>query len=305
MLGYFLIAGATLCWGISATLGKAAFTGRLFSGPLPPIDPLILAQTRTSIAFMLFVPLLRLLRGSAVFRMSRADIGRSLFIGVLGVAGSNYTYYLSIQRTTVATAIILQYTAPIWVLVYMVGRHRQRATLRRVGSVALAVLGAALAIGVFGHARFHPDTVGVLAGQAASLTFAFYTVAAGSIVRHNGSWTVMLYALLGAALFWLVVNPPWRIAAQHYSARQWEFLVLFSITSVLVPFALYFAGLKLLDATRTIVTSCLEPVFSILIAAVALGERISLVQAAGIAVVLVATIVVQLPDRNGRAHSTP
>ena len=268
----------------------------MFSGPLPAIDPLILAQTRTTIAFLLLAPLLWILRGRAVLRMPPADIWRTLLLGVLGIASSNYTYYLSIQRTTVATAIILQYTAPIWVLVYMVMRRLQRATPWRVGSVALAVVGSALAIGLFGHAQFRPDALGVLAGQAASFAFAFYTVYASIILRRNDRWTVLLYALLGAALFWLVINPPWKIASAHYSAQQWEFLVLFSVTSALVPFSLFIAGLKLLDPTRAVVTSCLEPVFSIVIAAVVLGELVRPLQVVGIVVVLVATIAVQLPE---------
>jgi len=41
---------------------------------------------------------------------------------VLGVAVSNYFYYVAIQKTNVATAIILQYTAPVWVLLYVVAR---------------------------------------------------------------------------------------------------------------------------------------------------------------------------------------
>ncbi len=296
VLGYLLIAGATLFWAISAVMGKAAFAGRLFSGPLPAIDPLILAQTRTTIAVLVLAPSLLLLRGRGVVRISRSDLGHTLVLGVFGIAASNYTYYLSIQRTTVATAIILQYTAPIWVLVYLVARRLQRPTLPRVGSVALAVLGSALAIGLFGHAQFRPDSLGVLAGQAASFSFAFYTVFAGGIVRRNDRWTVLLYVLLGAALFWLVVNPPWRIVAQHYSLRQWEFLALFSLTSALVPFALYLSGLRLLDATRAIVTSCLEPVFSIVIAAFVLSERVTWLQTVGIIIVLGATIVVQLAN---------
>ncbi len=295
--GYLLIASSTLLWAISATLGKAAFTGLLFSGPIPPVNPLILAQTRTTFAFLVLAPLLWIWRGRAVFRMSSGDVWRTLLLGVLGIAASNYTYYLSIQRTTIATAIILQYTAPIWVLAYMVVRRLQRATALRVGSVALAVAGSALAIGLFGHARFRPDTLGVLAGQAASFAFAFYNVYASILLRRNGRWTVLLYGLLGAALFWLMVNPPWKVAGAHYSAQQWEFLALFSMISVLVPFSLFLAGLKLLDPTRAIVTSCLEPVFSIVIAAVALGELVSPLQGVGIAVVLVATIVVQLPER--------
>ncbi len=303
VLGYFLIALATLFWAISATLGKAAFTGRVFSGPLPLIDPLILAQTRTTFAFLLLLPLLLLFRGHAVLQMPRADVWRCLLLGVLGIASSNYTYYLSIQRTTVATAIILQYTAPIWVLVYMVARGRQRATLRRVGAVALAVLGSALAIGFFGQARFRPGTLGVLAGQAASFAFAFYTVYASSILEKHDRWSALLYALLGAALFWTIVNPPWEIAGEHYSAPQWEYLLLFSVTSALIPFSLYFAGLKLLDPMRAVVTSCLEPVFSIVIAATALGEVVRPLQVLGIIVVLLATIVVQLP--NGARRVSP
>ena len=93
----------------------------------------------------------------------------------------------------------------------------------------------------------------------------------------------------------MVINPPWRVIAQHYSLQQWLFLLVFAVTSVLVPFSFYFAGLQHLDATRAIVTSCLEPVFSILIAAVALGELVRPLQALGIVLVLLATLLVQIP----------
>jgi probable blue pigment (indigoidine) exporter len=66
---------------------------------------------------------------------------------------------------------------------------------------------------------------------------------------------------------------------------------------VLGPFAFYFAGLQHLEPTRAIVTGCLEPVFSILIAAVVLGELMRPIQVLGIVLVLVATVVVQIPDR--------
>ena len=63
--------------------------------------------------------------------------------------------------------------------------------------------------------------------------------------------------------------------------------------SVLIPFSLYFAGLQHLDPTKAIVASCLEPVFTVLIAAVALHEVVSPLQALGIVMVLGAIIVVQ------------
>jgi len=68
--------------------------------------------------------------------------------------------------------------------------------------------------------------------------------------------------------------------------------------SMLLPFSFYFAGLQYLDATRAIVTSCLEPVFAILIAAAFLGEGLGPLQVVGVVVVLTASIVVQLPEKS-------
>src|SRR5579872_3726447 len=212
------------------------------------------------------------------------------------VWASNYLYYFAIEKTSVAVAIILQYTAPVWVLLYMVGRGRQSATTQRVSSVALAVAGSALAIGAVGGGGLHLDGWGVAAALVAAFAFAFYNVGGHDLLTRHDHWRILTYVLLGAALFWLAVNPPWKIAAARYSSGEWLFLLLFAVVSVLVPYLFYFAGLRHLDATRAIVTSCLEPVFSIVIAALALGELVRPVQVAGIALVLLATVLVQLPS---------
>lgn len=297
--GYFYIAAAALCWSVSAILGRAVFTGRLLGG-LAPIGPSALAQARATLSLFILAPILLAQRGRAAFRMSRGDLARAIGIGVLGLAGSNYTYYLAIQRTSVATAIILQYTAPIWVLLYMVARGLQRATAPRVISVALAVGGCALSIGVVGT-RLHFDTLGVIAAELAGLFFAYYSIAVPGLLRDHDRWKVLLAMLLWASVFWIFVNPPWAIVAQHYSAAQWLFLLVFAIASGLVPFAFYIAGLHHLDATRAVVTSSLEPVFSIAIAAVALGEGVGPLQVVGIAIVLTATVLVQLPGPGEKA----
>jgi drug/metabolite transporter, DME family len=297
--GYLYIASAAFLWGVAAALGRAAFTGRLLprGQTLRPIDPLILSQSRATFSFIVLLFALVLLRGWKRLRLPLADFRRMFVLGILGVAASNYLYYLAIQRTNVATAIILQYTAPILVLLYTVARGLQKPTMRRVGAVALAVTGIALVIGIFGSGGFRLDAIGVFAALGAAFSFAFYNVGGHSILARYDRWTVLLYVILSAALFWMVVNPPWKIAAAHYSAGQWLFLLLFSLISVLAPFALYFAGLQHLEPTRAIVVSCLEPVFSIVIAALTLGEVMKPLQAVGIALVLVAIVVVQLPDR--------
>ena len=106
----------------------------------------------------------------------------------------------------------------------------------------------------------------------------------------------MTFAMLGGALFWLVIHSPRQIIAAHYSRGQWIFMVAFAFLSMLIPYSSYFSGLRYLDATRAIVTSCLEPVFTILIAAILLGEAFGAVQTLGMIIVLAATIVIQLPE---------
>ena len=296
--GYFYIAAAALCFGVSATLGRAAFTGRLLAEAqgLRSINPLILAQTRTTFSLLILAPFLWLRRGRAGMALPRADLLRCLLLGVLGVAVSNYFYYFAIQKTNVAVAIILQYTAPVWVLLYMVARGRQRATLQRVSSVALAVIGCAVAIGVVGGGRFTLNTAGVAGALVAAVAFAVYNIGGHDLLARHDHWRTLVFVLLGAAVFWLAVNPPWKVVAAHYTGVEWLFLLVFAVVSVLIPYLFYFAGLQHLDATRAIVTSCLEPVFSILIAVVALGELVRPVQVAGIILVLLATVLVQMPS---------
>ena len=77
-------------------------------------------------------------------------------------------------------------------------------------------------------------------------------------------------------------------------------MLVSSLVSVLGPFSCYFAGLQYLEPTRAIVASCLEPVFSILIAALVLGELLRPMQTVGILLVLVAIVLIQLPERAAR-----
>jgi DME family drug/metabolite transporter len=265
-----------------------------------PIDPLILSQTRTSFSLLVLLPILIGRRGWQRIHLPRPDLLQCLVLGMLGVAASNYFYYVAIQKTSVAIAIIVQYTAPVWVLLYVVARGQQKLSFQKVAAVGVAITGIALAIGIVGAKSSSPlrlDSYGLLAALLASFSFAFYNVGGHRILARFDRWRVLLWTLTSATAFWLLVNPPWKIAASHYTSAQWGFLFMFSMISVLASFSLYFLGLQHLEPTRAIIASCLEPVFSILLAAALLGEGLRSVQMAGIVLVLAAIVIVQLPAR--------
>ena len=306
--GYLYIASAVFLWGISATLGRAAFTGHLLPGgvslgtSLKQIDPLILSQSRATLSLAVLLPLLLARRGAAALRVPGRDLVQFFLLGIFGVAVSNYFYYVAIQRTNVATAIILQYTAPVWVLLYTALRGAQRPSGRKSMAVALAVAGCALAVGLVGSGHFRMDVIGVTAALLSAFSFAFYNVGGHKVLARYDRWKVLMWVLVGTSAFWICVNPPWKIVAALYDRRQWEFMLVFSLVSVLGPFSCYFAGLQYLEPTRAIVASCLEPVFSIVIAALVLGELVRPAQTVGIVLVLVAIVLIQLPERLARSE---
>jgi len=288
-----------LQWGIAASLGRAVFTGRLRIGGeiVGAIDPLAIAQGRVTFSCAVLLAVLVARRGVRSLLLPWRDVGTMILIGILGMAASNYFYYLAIQRTNVATAIIVQYTAPVWVLLYMVGRGLQKPTLKRMGAVGMAVAGIALAIDLVHGNALRLDAIGVGAALLAAVSFSFYNIAVHGVLARYDRWKVLLWAVFTASIFWAVINPPWKVIAFGYSRPQWIFLALFSLISMLGPFSFYFAGLQHLEPTRAVITSCLEPVFSILIAAIALSERVNATQVVGIGLVLVAIVLAQLSDR--------
>jgi DME family drug/metabolite transporter len=302
--GYLFIASAAFLWGVSAALGRAVFTGKLPFGAaaLRPIDPLILSQTRTTFSLLVLLPLLVASQGWQRIKLPARDLAYCFLLGTLGVAVSNYFYYVAIERTNVATAIIVQYTAPVWVLFYVVARGQQKLSLQKVIAAALAVSGIALVIGIVGTKpsdgrALRLDSYGLIAALLASFSFAFYNVGGHRILARYDRWRVLVWTLAGAAAFWIVINPPWKVAAAHYAPAQWLFLFVFSMISVLGAFSFYFLGLQHLEPTRAIIASCLEPVFSILLAALFLGEGLRPIQTLGIVFVLAAIVIVQRPGR--------
>ena len=204
------------------------FTGRFSGGThvLRPIDPLILTQSRSTFALLILAPLLFVMHRPSLQR-TQSHLAQFFLLGILGLAASNYFYYFAIEKTTVATAIVLQYVAPVWVLLYMLARRTAAAdSALRVSGVVLAVVGCALAVGeIAARSSFpwlaisgvHFNKLGVVAAELAAITFAFYNVYGQHLVQLYRRWTVLVYSLLGATVFWIVVNPPWKIAAQHYS----------------------------------------------------------------------------------------
>jgi drug/metabolite transporter (DMT)-like permease len=288
--GYLMIAGAAFFWGMSATLAKMLMVQK--------VGTILLVQTRVTFALAGMALGFAVIRPN-LFRISPRHLLPVSLMGIIGVAGSNFTYYFAIREGTIATAILLQYTAPLLVTAYMTATREEALSVAKIVAAVIAVAGCAVAVGGLNPAAHHTSTAGVVSGIAAAVCFAFMSVSSRRLLTSVNVWTATLYALFFASVFWAIVNPPWAIGEQLPETALWMKLAGFAMVSVLIPHTLFFAGLQYVVPSRALIVSTSEPVVAIVSAAVLLGESLMGEQIAGAVLVLVAITIIQIRKEPG------
>jgi drug/metabolite transporter (DMT)-like permease len=98
-----MILGAAIFWGSSATAAQFLQNQN--------VSTLLISQTRVSLSCILLLAVLAT-RRKDLLKVKPADLWRFLLLGVIGIAGANFTYYFTMKLSTVAIGILLQYLAP-------------------------------------------------------------------------------------------------------------------------------------------------------------------------------------------------
>lgn len=282
--GTIAISLAALLWGVAATVAKTFFNHSY--------APLILVQMRVTLSFaVLFLFFLSTNRSLLRFRLK--DIPHFLVVGILGVAGSNYFYYAAIKETNVSTAILVQYTAPVMVMLYTVLFQKERLTMFRVLALVLAVGGIFLAIGAYDTSVLQGTSHGVMLALLAAVSFSIFTISGKSLTVKYSIWTGLIYLLGAATLFWSFINTPMDIVRAGYTAEDWKVFGTIAVISILLPYSLYYYGLKHIAPSKAIIVSTLEPVVAIVSEWLFLNGHMGPLQIAGALAVILSIILLQ------------
>lgn len=296
--GYMMVVAAAFFWGASATAAKFLLNRQL--------DTLLIVQTRVTFASLLLLPMLLVARPGAL-RIRPGEFWQFALLGVVGVAGSNFTYYFAIKESTVATAILIQYTAPLVVMAYAAWTRHERVTAVKLTAAGISLLGCFLAVGAYDLTLLKISPLGLASGVASVFTFAFMNIYTRQLLARYSLWTVTFYAIASAAAFWMIIQPPWTVAALRLPGEVWAGLVVLAIVSVLIPHTLYFGGLQSIVASRAIITGTLEPIVAIVSAAIFLHEYLAFGQVIGAALVIGAIVLLQIwqePEHITRAEAS-
>ncbi|MCK9463930.1 MAG: DMT family transporter [Proteobacteria bacterium] len=113
------------------------------------------------------------------------------------------------------------------------------------------------------------------------------------LVARYGPLTVLFYALAIAAIPVDLVGPPLGFLAGFAAPAIGAKIVFVALLGTVAPFGLYFAGVRLLGASRASIAAMAEPVFSAGVAFALLGELLEAPQVAGALGVIGAVVVLE------------
>lgn len=285
-----LVAG--VLWGIIAL-----FTKPLHAAGLSAIE-IAAVRMFVSSATML---LLLLATNRSKLRIQPRHLWMFIGTGIVSVIMFNVCYFTCIQLSEVSIAVVLLYTSPLWVALMSALFFRERMTPRKIAALAMAMTGCVLIAGMTSGASLTPAALGI--GLAAGFFFALYSIFSRVALRHYSSETVTFYTFFVAALALTFVGNPGHIVSvvlASPSVALWG--VGISLVCTVFPYILYTKGLGYMDTSRAANLATAEPLVGSALGIFAFGETVSAAKLCGMALVLGAVVVLNLPQRCKRGQ---
>lgn len=267
-------------------------------------SPLALAQLRIGWAFSWLVAWLLIARRPLLRLPPRELVGLAGF-GMLGVAGVQLAYYLTIARLNIAVALLVQYLGLVGVAAWERYRRHQVVSAHTWGPMLLVLIGCFLAVGAFRPALLRVNLPGILFGMLAATLFAFYLLRASRLARRlDDTWTILVYAFGAGTLMWALYDLGAR-AALPSQARVWVAMAVIGLAGTLLPYGLFIRALKTIRPSRAGIVGTSEPVFAGLIALLVLNDGLEPLQILGGALVIGGVVIVQLSGDESPQLATP
>jgi drug/metabolite transporter (DMT)-like permease len=219
--------------------------------------------------------------------------GRALWpivaMGALGYVGQSLCYFVALQHAQASLVALLLYLYPAFVTVLAALWLGERLTRAKGVALVLCLAGTALMVGGGSGEPF-----GIALGFMAAVVYSLYIVVGARVTRGvDALATTAVVCLAAAAVFGAISLARTATGAPpHFphTVPGWLAITAIALISTVTAMLTFFAGLARLGAARTSMLSTLEPVVTVTLAALLLGERLAVLQWLGGAVVLVAVL---------------
>lgn len=225
-------------------------------------------------------------KDKSLFKTNR----KALFLFIAGGFSMYSTalfYYMSMQESSIATAVVLMYTAPVFVMIYSVLFLGERFSLAKGISLIGMLLGCALISGIVGDAQFNAK--GVFFGALSGITYSIYNILAKIQMRQNNNpVTTSLYCFIFMAVAAVSLgNIPGVVGIVSQNPAGALPLVLgLGVVTCLLPYFFYTKAMEKLSAGIASSLGIMEPVAATLYGLLIFGEWPGIYGAIGFVCVL-------------------
>ena len=261
------------------------------------MDAFRLTQIRTVGAAIILLTF-AFMRGKKQLYARRDELKDLIIFGVVGVAAVTSFYFFAIKYLYVSVALVIEFTASIWIVLYLrFIKKKQVSPIMWVG-IACAFSGLFLLSQIWTGTTLHP--LGVAVAFADAFALAIYFLFADRLSQTRTSLSLMAWGLGVAAVFWSLVLPWWNFPFEYltntyslegnlsnYSAPGWALVLWIIIVGTVIPYLLTVTGIRELSASTGSVIGMIEPLFAGAIAWWLLNEAFNTTQLIGCAVLLV------------------
>ena len=293
-LGYALYLSGALLFGINGTVSKVLLTS--------VGDAARVSQLRVTAAFAILLVFVAVTHPRAL-RLRRHELGPIAAYGILGVAMTQWLYFVALTQMPVGIALLIEFTAPIMVVLWVrYGWHRSVRNTVWLG-LALALAGLAMVAQIWDGLTLSP--LGVAAAFGAAVALAIYYLLGETCSAQRDPVSLTLWGFGFAALLWAVALPWWTypwgalegtatpLGADTVGVPLWGLAAWMVVLGTIVPFALVLAAIRHIGAAGASIIGMTEPFVAALVAWAVLGEILTPVQLLGGAVILTGVVIAE------------
>ena len=260
------------------------------------MDAFRLTQIRTSSAAIILLAFV-LLRNKSQMRATKSEITDLIVFGIIGIAAVTSFYFFTIKYLYVSVALIIEFTAPIWIVLYLRFIKKKSVPSSMWWGIAFAFSGLLLISQIWSGSSLHP--LGVFVAFLDALALALYFIFADKLSQTRTSLSLITWGMSVAAIFFALILPWWNFPFEfltntyslqgelsNYTAPGWALILWIVVIGTVIPYLLTVTGIRELSASTSSVIGMIEPIFAGVIAWWLLSEAFTTIQLIGCAVVL-------------------
>lgn len=295
--GIAFIVSSALAFGAMAVLARIAYADGT--------DTPTLLALRFSIAAVCLAAIARVRRVSLP---AGRDLAAIAALGAIGYGGQAATFFTALTLAPAGLVALLLYLHPALVAVLAVFLLKERMTVTKLAALVVALAGMTLTVGPAlagdASASFPRLPLGIAFGLAAAAIYSVYIIVGTRLTGRVAPLALSTIVVASAALVFIVaaaLNGP----RFPQTASGWAAVAAIALISTVAAITLFFAGLARIGPTRASTLSTVEPVFTVALAWLLLGERVGIVQAIGGAMILAAVVLLARSPADERPVTPP